>query len=108
MELEYKFEDMGIPLDGGWFFGSDITGKANVAYNSDGDWWVEDISVIIKRKSTSILYTFDVSKPIEQRSYHFVREILHKNRADAIQELVDEALPVVYEPTSHISAGRAL
>ena len=109
MEFEYEF-DMSIPLDGGWSFGHGIIGKATVAYNSDGDWWVEEIAVTIDKlvngQWSSVLYMLDVFKPIEHRRYHLLREILHQFHAGPIQELVDEALPVTYERASHLSAGR--
>jgi hypothetical protein len=111
MELEYDFEEMGHPIGGGWSFGS-LSGKATIAYDSHGDWWIEDISVEISKFMSGEWrrhsYLLDKSKPREREHYHMLRSIINETERDAIQELVDEALPVTYERTSHISAGRTL
>jgi hypothetical protein len=109
MYLEHSFEELGIPLDGGWTFGS-ISGKCTVAYDSEGEWWIEDIwldiNKLTKGEWSRVSYLLDTTKPTERRWYHEVRSILAIVDRDVIEEKVAEELPDTYGPRSTISAGR--
>lgn len=111
MQLEYDFEEMGHPIGGGWTFGS-LSGKAVIAYDSFGDWWVEDIFVEISKLIGSEWrrhsYMLDRSKPRERELYHMVRAIINETEHEAIEEMVSDALPVSDEPYYSKQAGRSL
>lgn len=108
MYLEHDF-DLGIPLDGGWTFGN-VTGKCTVAYDSQGDWWIEDIHLniakLVKGEWSHVSYMLDTTKPNERRWYHELRDIIAIVDKSEIDEKVSDELPDTYEPRSSISAGR--
>ena len=111
MEYEHTFEEVGIPLDGGWSFGS-ISGKCTVVFDSEGAWWIEDIWVdivkLVQGDWKRHTYMLDRTKPQERRWYHVLREIIIATDKRSIDEKVAEELPVTYTPQSTISAGRTL
>jgi hypothetical protein len=111
MELEYEFDDMGIPLGGGWSMGS-LNGKCVIGYDRLGEWWIEGISVEIHKwvngQWSRIVYMLDVMKPDERKWYFELREMIAKTQKRAIDEAVADALPITYSNVSHISAGRAV
>ena len=111
MQFEHSFQELGIPLDGGWTFGS-ISGKCTVIVDEIGDWWIEDIHVDISKLTKSgwvhNSHMLDNTKPTEQRWYYELRKIIHQADQAEIDEEVAERMPVTYEPRSTISAGRSL
>lgn len=111
MEIEHSFDELGIPLDGGWSFGS-LSGKCTVVFDDNGDWWVEDIwvdlSKYVKGQWSRHSYMLDRTKPEERRWYHELRKIIQTVDKAEIDDKVADELPVTYAPQSTISAGRTL
>lgn len=112
MYLEHKFEELGIPLDGGWTFGS-ISGKCTIAYDASGDWWIEDIWLNIEKRVkgewSHVSYLLDRTKPTERKWYHELRDIIAIVDKSEIDEKVSDELPAEYTPFMIAnSAGRTL
>lgn len=112
MELEHTFEELGIPLDGGWTFGS-IGGKCTIVFDTEGQWWIEDIwvniSKLVNGQWSHHSYMLDRTKPAERRRYHELRAIIQVTDKATIDELVAEELPLTYESFVRAnSAGRTL
>lgn len=112
MELEHSFEELGIPLDGGWTFGS-LSGKCTVVFDTEGQWWIEDvwvnISKLVNGHWSHHVYMLDRTKPEERRWYHELRNIIRASDAAMIDERVSEELPLTYESFVRAnSAGRTL
>jgi hypothetical protein len=109
MYLEHEFSELGIPLDGGWTFGS-INGKCTVAYDTSGEWWIEeiwlDITKLTKSGWVSNSHMLDKTKPTERRWYHVVREIIAAADKSEIDEKVSDELPDTYDYVNANSAGR--
>jgi len=95
MQIEHEFEELGIPLGGGWTFGS-LAGKATIGFDRSGDWWIEDIWVDITKlvggQWSRHAYMLDRSKPLERRWYHDLRSIIETGDKSLIDDKVSEAL----------------
>jgi len=109
-EIEHEFQELGLPIGGGWSFGS-IDGKVTVEFDSAGDWWIVDIFVDIRKLVGSEwkthTYMLDKTKPNERRWYHELKSLIETEEKAAIDEAVSEELPLG-AARSTINAGRTL
>ena len=109
-DLEFKFEELGLQVKGGWSIGF-FDGTATITFDDDGDWWITGIALEKRKLDGSKWldgeYVFKGNAD-DSPLYHLLCtaiERVHSARIaeDVAAELHDDE-PLTY--TSQISAGR--
>jgi hypothetical protein len=111
MEIEHEFQELGIPIGGGWSFGS-INGKCTVEYDEAGDWWITEIEVELNKWVNGMwsrtMHRLEKTNKQQCDWFLLLCKAIEKTDRREIEEVIAEAMPLPYEPRSLVSAGRSM